>query len=991
MKSNYLFGVLLVTLLQVNAQNKNQLKEDVARQKTITFNSIKTIPEALLSFSSEYGLDTQNTFVATKSNTDRNGVKHARYQQYYKGLFVEFGMTITHGSANNVTSVNGELYTVSGLNTIPTLSPATAFINAVNMVGAVSYLWEDATQAKVMDYNKPTGELLIFPNIKTGSVHLAYKFDIYATNPISREEIYVDAHTGKFLYTNPIIKHANRLISNKELKSSSEKVSALFEETNTTTMLATGTAATRYSGSRAIETIQLGGNYVLQETTRGDGVFTWNCQTTNTYQNINFTDNNNDWTAGEHANVAKDNAALDAHWGAEMTYDFWMDIFGRNSFDDNAAAIKSYVHYDKTPGDGVGYDNAFWNGTAMTYGDGNGFDALTALDICGHEVGHAICTYTANLAYQNQSGGLNEGYSDIWGACIEHFGRTGALTGIPTADVWKIGEDLAFNPLRSMSNPLSRGNPDTYLGTNWTTTGDEGSCVPTGGNTGNDYCGVHNNSGVMNHWFYILTAGKNGTNNAPVPDTYNVAGIGMVKSSEIAYFALRDYLTANSTYADARVATISVAESLYCPASAEAIAVTNAWFAVNVGDEFVNVAKDVALLEVPKNPSVNCGSTFNQEITIVNGGTTALTSVDITYNIDGGTATNETWTGNLSICQQTTHTLTIPALSRGAHTLNVTTTTTGDGRPQNNSKSSIIFVNDSGVENVINPFTTNADALITYDEGTNNSLWERGAAAGATLSNTISGGSNVYGTNLTGIHGNNIKALLVSQCYDLSLLDNTFVKFDMAFDIEKDWDLLYMEYSVDGGVNWSILGSSTDADWYNSNRVSNGIDCFNCIGAQWTGEAGLASSHSGGGINATMHTFSKSLAAFDGTNGTAETNMLFRFVYHADGGTANEGAIVDNFRIEGIVNPVLATKSFGYDDLVIYPNPTSNTVIIASSLNLEDTKVSVVDLRGRVILTNTSVVSINKIEVNLTSLASGAYLLVIDNGTNRSVKQIIKN
>ncbi len=981
MKNKLLLSILFMAFLQISAQNKNQLKGDVARQETVTFNSPKTVAEALLNFSSEYGLTSENTFIATKSNTDKNGITHIRHQQYYKGLPVTFGMAITHGSGNRVQSVNGELYDVSNLNISPTISVGTAFTNAVNMVGATSYLWENPTEAKLMNYQKPNGELLIFPNINTGNVHLAYKFDIYATSPISREEIYVDAHTGKFLYTNPIIKHANRLISSKELKTNGEKLSSLFETLDDATMLvAAGTAATRYSGSRPIETTLTGGSYTLQDNTRGNGIFTYNCQTTTNYQNVDFTDNDNNWTASEFDNGSKDNGALDAHWGAEMTYDFWQTIFGRNSYDDAGATIKSYVHYD------VNYDNAFWNGTAMTYGDGSSFDILTSLDVCGHEIGHAICSNTANLAYQNQSGAMNEGYSDIWGACIEHFGRTGALTGTPNADVWKIGEDLAFNPLRSMSDPLSRGNPDTYLGTNWTTTGDEGGCTPS---STNDQCGVHNNSGVLNHWFYILTAGKSGTNNAPSPDTYNVTGIGMVKSSEIAYLAERDYLTANSTFADARAATIAVVESLYCPASTEAIAVTDAWYAVNVGEAYVNVAKDVALITIPKNTNVNCGASFSKDITIVNGGTTALTTVDISYNIDGGTNINETWTGNLAICEQATYTLTIAGLSRGAHILNVTTTIVGDERTSNNTKSSTIFVNDSGTENVINTFTTNADALIAYDEGAGTSTWERGTAAGVTLGATAAGNSAVYGTNLSGIHGDASNYYLVSQCYDLSQLDNTFVKFDMAFDIEQDFDLMYMEYSTNGGVSWSVLGD-TAPKWYNSNTAVNN-SCVKCIGKQWTGEAIDNSTHPDGGKNNVMHDYEYPLSAFDGTNGSAETNIIFRFNYAADAGYAEEGVIIDNFRITGDINPALSTNSFEYDDLVIYPNPTSNTVTIASSLDLSDTKISIVDLRGRIIETQVNTVSLHKLEINLEALASGAYVLVIENGINKSVKQIIKN
>jgi len=976
MKRNYIIVLAFLLSLSINAQNK--LKENSARQKTLKFSAVTSPEKAIASFKKEYRLKDNNSFSLYRSSVDKKGVAHQRYQQFYNGVKVEFGMLITHSENNNVSSVNGELYDTKGISVIPTMSKETAFSHAINYINAEQYLWEDLDQAKQMNYTKPTGELIVFPNVNTGAVYLAYKFDIYATKPIARKEVYINAHTGHVLYENPIIKHANRLVSNDEMKQYKDKLEeAIF--------VASGTADTRYSGARPIETIFSGGNYVLRDASRGNGINTYNCETTNTYQTVDFTDNDNNWTSGEHNNAEKDNGALDAHWGAEVTFDFWKNVFGRNSYDDDNAAINSYVHYDDN-GFGAGYDNAFWNGSAMTYGDGNGFDILTSLDVCGHEIGHAVCSYTANLAYQNQSGGMNEGFSDIWGACIEHYGRTGALTGTPVNNVWKIGEDLASNPLRSMSNPLSRGNPDTYLGTSWTTTADEGGCAPV---EGNDYCGVHNNSGVLNHWFYILTVGKSGTNNAPSPDTYNVTGIGMVKSAEIAYFTERDYLTANSTYLDARNASIAVASALYCASSPEVIAVTNAWYAVNVGEEYSAAAVDVALQTVTEKTSVDCGVAFSPEIKIQNGGSTPLTSVDITFDIDGGGTTNDTWTGNLAVCAEDTYPLTVTGLTRGAHILNVTTTTTNDGRPENNTKSSLVLINDSGIENAINGFTTNADALIAYNEGAITSMWERGAASGTTLSAAVAGNSNVYGTNLSGIHGDKTKAYLVSQCYDLSLLQDTFVKFDMAFDIEEDWDIMYMEYSKDGGVTWSTLGASTDADWYNSNRLPDGNDCFNCIGAQWTGEAGDASSHSGGGTHGVMHNYSFALSAFDST-GSSESNMLFRFVYLSDDAYAEEGVIIDNFVIEGTINP-LSVNNNEFVGLVAYPNPSSDKVIITSSSDLSKATVSIIDLRGRIIAVNAATFSSNKLIVNMSNIASGSYLLKIEDTTSTSVKQIIKN
>jgi len=209
----------------------------------------------------------------------------------------------------------------------------------------------------------------------------------------------------------------------------------------------------------------------------------------------------------------------------------------------------------------------------MTYGDGSGtyFDALTSLDVAAHEIGHAVCETTANLVYQKESGAMNEGFSDIWAACVEYFAA-------PTKATWLIGEDIerraGHAALRSMSDPNAEGQPDTYGGTYWINP----NCTPS---STNDYCGVHTNSGVLNHWFYILAIGKSGTND--LGNAFNVTGISIDKAARIAYRLESVYLTSTSTFANARSFGIQAAKDLYGAGSAEEIAVTNAFYAVGVG------------------------------------------------------------------------------------------------------------------------------------------------------------------------------------------------------------------------------------------------------------------------------------------------------------------------------------------------------------------------------------------------------------------------
>ena len=959
-------NVVLLAFLFLSFVSKaqNAIKENAPYQKVIYFTNPISKESAITNFLNKLGLDSFNSFTTSKETSDESGLVHQRHQQFYKGLKVEFGTLITHTKNGNVVSINAELYNASSLNLVPTLSAEEGLNTATNTIHAAKYLWEDEQQAALVDYKKPQGELVLFPIVTTGQIKLAYKYDIYAIEPISRQEVYVDAQNGQVLYKNPIIKHltnATAVNENKEI----EKLEALV----------TGSANTKYSGLRSIETrfdtpLNM---YVLHDQTRGGGVITYNCERiVNTYQNVHFKDNDNNWTSAEFANAFWDNAALDAHWGAEMTYDFWKLVFNRSSFDDGDALIKNYVHYKQTT---ANLDNAYWNGSFMTYGDGTSGKPYTALDICGHEIGHGVCTYTANLAYQNQSGAMNEGFSDIWGACIEHFGRTGSITGTPVAAVWKIGEDSVTGGLRSMSNPTSLGDPDTLRGTNWIVTADDGSCTPT---SANDHCGVHSNSGVLNKWFYLLTVGGSGTNNAPIAerDTYNVTGIGMQKSSQITYYLERDYLTPNSTFYDARDFSLTVANSLYCSSSPEVAAVTNAWFAVNVGNSFVSVANDVSLDSLPANSSVNCGVTSTvQTVYFKNLGSSTLTSVNVAYNIDGGSSTSVTWSGSLSTCSIGSQQITIntSTLSPGVHILNITTTTSGDAVVSNNAKSTYIFVNQSASVNQLNTFESASDNLLTSDEPVSTSrLWQRGIANKANLTDS----SNVYATGLTDPYPSDTKSYLISRCYDLSLAPNPILKFDMAFDLQYSADVLYMQYSSNGGNTWNLLGTSADPNWYTSNT-----GCPICIGGEWTGDA--SSTNSSGTTNGTKRLYSYNLSAFGSTSPSPQSNMLFRFVFQSDAAENYDGAFIDNFVIE----TTLGTDEFSANTINIYPNPAKGILNYSISNSVVLTAITINDISGKEIYKSGNAVN-NSIDVS--SLSSGVYFVTFQSDKNLITKKFIK-
>ena len=497
----------------------------------------------------QLSLTNADQMVQRSAETDQLGFVHQRFAQYYQGIRVEHADYIVHSKSGAVEAINGDFERIANLSITPSVSQKTALNSALAHVGARTYMWQTSeANAEVFE---PTGELVIVRDHRAsenGPRVLAWKFNVYAAAPVSRAYIYVDAQSGAVVLQDNIIKHA----------------------------AAIGTFATAYSGSRSTNDGTTTGGYFLREgTTRGLGIETYNCKKGNSYTAAtDFIDADNNWTAAEYNNTNFDNVAGDAHVGAQATYDYWKAVHGRSSYDNAGAKIKSYVHFDDTPGDGVGYENAYWNGSVMTYGDGaTRFRPLTALDVCGHEIGHAVCEKTANLTYSNESGAMNEGLSDIWGASIEAYAVASlgfTSSGVKAKSTWLIGEEIdkVQVALRSMSDPKSLGQPAYYKGVNWYTgTGDNG--------------GVHTNSGVLNHWYYVLAAGESGTNEGG--GTYSVTGVGLDAAAKITFRMESVYMVASSTYSQARGYAIQAATDLYGSTSAQVKAVTDAWFAVGVG------------------------------------------------------------------------------------------------------------------------------------------------------------------------------------------------------------------------------------------------------------------------------------------------------------------------------------------------------------------------------------------------------------------------
>jgi Zn-dependent metalloprotease len=257
---------------------------------------------------------------------------------------------------------------------------------------------------------------------------------------------------------------------------------------------------------------------------------------------------------------SKDVTVNEAYDGAGATYDLYFEVFKRNSIDDQGMRLDSTVHY------GNKYNNAFWNGSQMVYGDGDGdlFNRFTiSIDVIGHELTHGVTQFSANLEYRNQPGALNESMSDVFGSLVKQR----VLKQTADQADWLIGEGLLTPKvkgvaLRSMKAPgtayddpiLGKDPQPAHMDNLYTGTRDNG--------------GVHINSGIPNHAFY-LTATKLG-------------GYAWEKAGLIWYTTLTTRLKPQSNFKDAAQFTIAVAGELYGEDSDEQKAVRSAWEKVGV-------------------------------------------------------------------------------------------------------------------------------------------------------------------------------------------------------------------------------------------------------------------------------------------------------------------------------------------------------------------------------------------------------------------------
>lgn len=257
----------------------------------------------------------------------------------------------------------------------------------------------------------------------------------------------------------------------------------------------------------------------------------------------------------------KDVAVNEAYDGLGATYDFFLEQFDRNSIDDDGLPLNATVHFDQN------YDNAFWNGDWMVFGDGDGelFNRFTiAIDVIGHELTHGVTQDEANLRYTLQPGALNESLSDVFGALIKQY----KLKQKADQADWLIGAGLFTDrvhgeALRSMRAP-GTAYDDPVLGKDL-----QPAHMDDYVRTYQDNGGVHINSGIPNHAFYLAAT--------------NIGGYAWEKAGRIWYETLRDSRLRTSTgFRRFATLTASNAGRLYGQGGSEQGAVIDAWAQVGI-------------------------------------------------------------------------------------------------------------------------------------------------------------------------------------------------------------------------------------------------------------------------------------------------------------------------------------------------------------------------------------------------------------------------
>lgn len=452
-------------------------------------------------------------FKTIKISKDNLGMTHLKLQQEYKGIPVWGSQLILHASSSgDLREINGRFRPNLNIDVTPAISSERALKIALDELGPTQYRWLNTEQEESIKevFNddsrtwKPVPKLMIAPvngNFNDSEYRLAWKMTIAADgSKLGNWEYFIDAQNGEII----------------------NKFNSIPDVSASGTSNYNGTISFEANYNASIH------KFELYDATRN--IKTYTANNTATYPGTMIT---------SYSPMFNQSNAVDAHWGMTEIYDFWDEVFDRDSYNDSGGLIKNTVDYVWAGGESNNAQSPGGGQFLFGAGDGSLYSSITALDIVGHEFNHAIDDFEANLIYQGESGAIDESLADIMGTVIEFYAT-------PSKANWSVGEDCytpgtSGDAERYMNNPNDGGQPDTYHGMYW------------GG-------GVHTNSGVLNYCFYLMTEGGSGINDNNA--AYTVAGIGIVKSRAIAYRAHSEYLYSSSNFSNAREAFLSATDDL---------------------------------------------------------------------------------------------------------------------------------------------------------------------------------------------------------------------------------------------------------------------------------------------------------------------------------------------------------------------------------------------------------------------------------------------
>lgn len=521
------------------------------------------------SYKPAMGLTVNDEMRLYKTETDKIGFTHFSFNQFNKGYRIIGAEFLLHAKEGRLATANGKR--IKGLAKTPVISiiKEQALQNALLSFPSSKYAWEIPAleqQKKELQHDanasfKPGAEI-VWVSISNDenskdpdSFVLAYLFDVY-TETLDGKRIFIDARNGKVIKTIPLVPNCTAT-----------------------------SVTTNFYGNRSFSTRQIPGSnpasFNLWNDCQPAFIRTrlWNSTLANSTDYISGI--NNSWGAAA--------SAATSHWGTERTYAYFLNIHGRQGWNNVNGGINIYQDALFCDTGSIctvnNPSNASFTNGFMRIGNNcnaNSIDDFNSLDIIAHEFTHGVTESSSNLVYSKQSGALNESFSDILG--ISCYASLFGLNG----NTWLVGFDRK-NPantvqslyIRNMSNPNDRGHPDTYLSEPlWvsdTTVIDSSA----------DNWGVHINSGVQNFMYYLLVTGGSGTNDNGTP--YSVRAIGIVVARDIAYRVLTAYLTSSSTFVDARNAWVQAAVDLYGECSFNAIQTGKAWDAVGLSPPSIDL------------------------------------------------------------------------------------------------------------------------------------------------------------------------------------------------------------------------------------------------------------------------------------------------------------------------------------------------------------------------------------------------------------------